>query len=98
MNIPEKITIAGITYKIEEHDQNTPELQYGEMNGQILYNKTLILLNKELSEQQKEMSLIHELAHAVCYALCLSRETITIDERFIESFSQLWYQIIQQLK
>ena len=43
------------------------------------------------------LSLIHELTHAVNDALNVSFTSIEIDERYVESFSRIWYQILEQL-
>lgn len=98
MNIPEKITIAGITYTINEVERESPELHYGGAIGYCDYQKGMINLDKNLKKDVKEVTLVHELIHGVLYSLNLSNETITLDERFVESFSQLLYQIFQQLK
>lgn len=97
MKIPSKITIAGIEYEINKYSSDSPEMHYGTANGYIDYEKTIINLNKNLNEQSIEISLIHELTHSVLLALNIANKDITTDERFVESFSQLWYQIIKQL-
>jgi len=98
MNIPSEIQIAGITYTINEVERESPELHYGGAIGYCDYQKGMINLDKNLKNDVKEVTLFHELVHGVLHALNLSNENIILDERFVESFSQLWYQIIQQLK
>lgn len=97
MKIPEKITIAGITYTINEVEQESPELHYGGAIGYCDYQKGLINLDKNLKEDVKEVTLVHELVHGVLHSLNLMNENVIIDERFVESFAQLWYQVIKQL-
>lgn len=97
MNIPKTITIAGIEYSINEVEQESPELHYGGAIGYCDYQKGLINIDKNLKKDIKEVTLIHELTHGVLKSLDLNNETITVDERFVESFSQIWYQVIKQL-
>lgn len=97
MNIPKTITIAGIEYSINEVEQESPELHYGGAIGYCDYQKGLINIEKNLKKDIKEVTLVHELTHGVLKSLDLNNETITVDERFVESFSQIWYQVIKQL-
>ena len=58
MNIPNKVKVGAIWYDVEEKD-NT------ENWGTVNFLKQTIALRKDLSHQQKEMTFIHELLHAV---------------------------------
>lgn len=97
MKIPEKITIAGIEYKINQCEQNSSKLGYDGFNGLCVYDSLCINLNKDQKPQGLEVTLIHELVHAALHTLNLNHEEVKLDERFVESFAQLWYQIIKQL-
>lgn len=97
MKIPKKITVAGIEYNINELDPECSELMYGGANGDIAYNTQLISLNKNLTQASKDITFIHEVVHAICHALNLNNQTVEIDERFVESFSQILLQVIKQL-
>jgi len=97
MKIPDTITVAGITYTIEEKEPDAVELDYGRLMGSQCGSHNIICIRKTLNEQQKKQALLHEVTHAICDALHVSDQQIWIDERFVESFSQLLFQVVQQL-
>lgn len=97
MKIPETITVAGIDYSIEEKEPDACELDYGRTTGSQCKGINLICIRETLSGQQKEQTVLHEITHAICDALNVSDRQIWIDERFVESFSQILYQVIKQL-
>lgn len=97
MKIPEKITIAGIEYTISKIPSNHSDLDYGRLCGSCFFREGFIKIRDDMKPDNENQTLLHELTHLVCDALNISQETIVVDERFVESFSQLWYQIIKQL-
>lgn len=97
LKIPETIEIAGITYKIQIKYPDAPELDYGTCKGSQINSKALITLRNDMEGDIKNQCFIHELVHAILDALAISHTTVTIDERFADSFSQLLYQVIKQL-
>lgn len=98
MKIPEKITIVGIDYEVKEVPINDPKLNYGHMTGSQYSVNQSICLSEDNKGDYKNQVFVHELVHAICDALNISHETIVIDERFVESFSQILYQVIKQLE
>ncbi len=97
MKIPEKLEVAGLVYTIEEHPSDSPMLNHGVLNGAQTKQACQICLNNQLPQQHKEMTFTHEFIHAICDALMISNQNVEIDERFVESFSQILYQVLKQL-
>jgi len=97
MNIPEKLEVAGITYDIKEVPKDDPDLNHGHLTGPQYMVKQWIKLSKENKGDYKGQCFTHEFVHAICDALDISNCNIEINERFVESFSQLLYQVIKQL-
>lgn len=97
MKIPDTITVAGITYTVEEKEPDSVELDYGHLRGSQSSLKNLISISNSLNEQQKEQTFLHEVTHSILDALALSEQQVWIDERFVESFSQILFQVVQQL-
>jgi hypothetical protein len=97
LKIPNKLDVAGITYKIKQLENEDPKLHYGSSDGIHDITRQLIILKDTLEGDYKNQVLCHEVVHAICDVLNISNETICIDERFVESFSQILYQVIKQL-
>lgn len=97
MKIPEKLEVAGLVYEIKQVPPDSVELNSGNANGLHSFQNCCIFLNKDMNTQQKELSLLHELTHAVNDTLNVSFTSIEIDERYVESFSRVWYQVLKQL-
>jgi Zn-dependent peptidase ImmA (M78 family) len=97
MIIKDKIQIAGLTYEIRQVHPDCIELNSGNANGLHSFQNCIIFLNESLSEQQKEITLLHELTHAVNDTLDVSFKDINCDERYVESFSRIWHQVMLQI-
>ena len=97
MKIPKEIEVAGIVYNIKKVEPEDPNLNHGNLVASQNKMNNLICLSNTLNDQQMGQSFTHEVVHAICDALDVSWEEIKVDERFVESFSQLLYQVIKQL-
>ena len=97
MKIPKQIEIAGIVYDIEIVKPDDPKLDYGRQMGLQDPKSCSIFLEHRLNEQVEAQVFIHEITHAILDALQISDREIMLDERFVESFSQLLHQVIKQL-
>lgn len=97
MKIPEKLEIRGLIYSIEDHPSDSVHLNNGVCNGTQTKQNCKICLNNQLNQQHKELTFTHETVHAILDALSISDREIMLDERFVESFSQILYQVIKQL-
>lgn len=90
MDIPNKITFAGITYTVKKVPQYSKELEgnWG-MHG---YKEQMIWLNEDLTGDVLEQVFLHEVTHAICEIINAGQ-----DENFVERFSQILLQVVQQL-
>ena len=93
MIIKDKIQIAGLIYEIKQMPPDSVELNSGSANGLHSFQNCII----SMSDQQKEITLLHELTHAVNDTLDVSFKDINCDERYVESFSRIWHQVILQI-
>jgi len=80
MNIPEKIKIGWKDYTIEKTDVSEKLLLNGAIcYGEIEYDDQIIRLNNSFSDEQKELTLIHEMLHGISnmYTLDMSEDVVT---------------------
>ncbi len=77
MKIPKLLKIGGIVYKVIEKNME-------ESCGECDRTTNTIILNKEMTQEQKEVTLIHEILHALNWEF----EEIEIGDivRHLESF------------
>lgn len=97
MKIPEKITVVGLEYDVQLKPGSSSELCSGGANGYHSSQTCVLIINSDLSDQQKEITFLHELTHAVHDALNISFDNIQLDERYVDSFSRVWYEILKQI-
>ncbi len=76
--------LAGVNWRIV--DTEMPDLGCSDAD-----NSTILLSNK-LRGQEREVTLLHEVVHAILFTMG-ERDH---DERFVEGFAQLLYQYEQQ--
>ena len=76
--------LAGMTWKIVDNEM--PDF------GCSLPDTCTILLSNKLKGQEREVTLLHEVVHAILFTMG-EREH---DERFVEGFAQLLYQYESQ--
>ena len=76
--------LAGMTWKIVDNEM--PDL------GCSLPDTCTILLSNKLKGQEREVTLLHEVVHAILFTMG-ERDH---DERFVEGFAQLLYQYESQ--
>ena len=79
MKIPKQLLVGGINYEVR--------LAKMKCAGIILRNCNLIKINKDLSKQQQEESLFHEIVHAINWEM---------SEKETELLAQALYQVLHQ--
>ena len=89
MKIPKKVKVGGITYKVNEVESVEGPSE-DKCWGRITYSKSEIRLLNKLEKKQKELTLIHELVHAL-FTHC----NIEQDENKVELISTALYMIIK---
>jgi len=79
-----KFKLAGITWVVKR----TPMADLGSTNP----DESVILINDKLEGQSYDVTLMHEIVHAILFTMGERNH----DERFVEGFAQLLYQYEQQ--
>lgn len=89
MKIPKKVKVGGITYKVSE--VNCVESPNEDKSwGRITYSQSEIRILNKLEQKQKELTLIHELIHAL-FTHC----NIEQDENKVKLISTALYMLIK---
>lgn len=83
MNIPKKLKIGGHQFRVELVEGNN--LDEDNTCGKCDKNKNTILISKSLSQSQKEVTLFHEIIHAVNGEL---------EEEIVDSLAEQLYQVL----
>jgi len=86
--IPEKLKVAGIDYQIQEVEEIDDDPS---MMGSCLYQRTIIKIKSNMSNDKKEQTLIHELLHA-CFNEAGFNEQ---DEDVINRVGIVLYQVLK---
>jgi hypothetical protein len=97
MKIPEKLEVAGIVYTLEDVSPDHPELDHGRLRASQVESKAKMYFRNTIEGDVRGQAFTHEMVHAVMDSLGISMCDVTIDERFVESFSQILYQVLKQL-
>lgn len=88
------LNIGGTVYNIIEKEPCTDLIHGGQVcDGEIVYSKNVININSSLQSQQKENTLIHEMVHGILYFT--GYEQLRCDEQFVNSFSNVLYQVLK---
>lgn len=88
MIFPENLKIGGITYKLKVVP-TWPGRTEGDHDGECFYdqkNGNIIYIGAELSQEAKEVTLIHEALHAM---------NATMDHEFLDSLAEQLYQFLK---
>jgi len=105
MQIPDTLTIVGIDYKVCFNDG---AIHTVDEEGQKIKHETVanvdflncqINISKELTEQIVDLSFIHEVVHAILFAMGYQMEMSTMpnNEEFVEGFAQILLQVVNQI-
>ncbi|OPY26904.1 MAG: hypothetical protein A4E27_00645 [Methanobacterium sp. PtaU1.Bin242] len=96
MKIPEKITIGGVTYNIT-FSENIGGNE--NQTGDIDFHNAQIWISKDTDKDVQKLTFYHEVVHGIFMALGYGNDDkITIDERFVDSFSHYLIQFVEQLE
>lgn len=89
----DKLKILATEYKIEEVEQID---KYQRLLGQIEYVEQTIKIDKNISEDMKKETLIHEILHGVLEKL--GYEELNEDEQKIHSIASTMYLVLKENK
>jgi Zn-dependent peptidase ImmA (M78 family) len=85
-----KISILGLTYRVNEVEvvnKNIPR------NGEINFIEQVIKIDKTLSEERKQITLLHEIIHGICEQLQFNE--IGDNEQMVQGFALALHQILK---
>ena len=86
-----KIKILATEYKVEEVEQID---KYQRLLGQIEYTEQTIKIDKNISEDMKRETLIHEILHGILEKL--GYETLNQDEQKVHSIASTMYLALKE--
>lgn len=89
----DKLKILATEYKVEEVEQID---KYQRLLGQIEYAEQIIKIDKNISEDMKKETLIHEILHGVFEKL--GYEELNDDEQKVQSISSTLYLVLKENK
>lgn len=83
-----KVNICGIPHNVVyvNDEFNNIDTHF----GQIDYGKAMIKINKEVSKEQQNEALCHEMLHGIL--VHIGKEELSRDESFVQSLSNAIYQ------
>lgn len=93
MNIPERVKIGWREYTIEQGEHRTDE-KGGDLYGQIEYEAGKIYLYEKLDNDNKAVTLLHEIIHGILYLAGRTKDRK--NEGLIECLSENLYQVIKE--
>ena len=94
MKIPRNVNIGGIIFNINLVSGKTNNsLHERDYLGNIDYEKCVITIDGDLNQQQKEVTLLHELMHGIANHFCIEVEEVGIDR-----LSRGIYQVLKDNK
>jgi len=91
LNIPDSIKIGWRNYAITQGEHRSGD-SGGDLYGEISYEKRQIFLYEKIDDDEKSVTLLHEIAHGILYNMGSELRT---DENFITAFSENLYQVIK---
>lgn len=90
MNV-KKIKILATEYEVEEVEQID---KYERLIGQIEYSEQKIKIDKNISEDMKKETLIHEIIHGILEKLGLNE--LNEDEQKVQSIATTLYLVLKE--
>lgn len=87
--IPKKFSIFGLTYRVTQPKKVDKDDNWGEHS--VVHKR--IKVKKDLNQEQKEITYLHELIHTVLDNL--EYNELSSNEVFVERFSKALHQILK---
>lgn len=86
--LPKNINVAGINYEVREVEGLAAEHDLG---GQILYEKGIIKIDADMSQDKKEQVLVHEIIHSIINEAGYNEQ----DEEMVTRLGIVLYQVLK---
>lgn len=91
MNIPETVKIGWRNYVITQGEHRAGN-NGGDLYGEILYEERKIYLYGKADEDEKSVTLLHEIAHGILYNM---GSELRGNENFVTAFTENLYQVMK---
>ena len=91
MNIPNKIQIAGKTIDIVMEDMKDIDYCW----GKTYFGTGKIGIAKNMSDEQKQITFIHELVHMIFETM--GESELRDNEKIVHGLAELLYQVVKQI-
>lgn len=91
MNIPESVKIGWRNYTIEQGEHRSGD-NGGDLYGEITYEKRHIFLYDKMDEDEKNVTLLHEITHGILFNM---GSLLRTDELFITALTENLYQVMK---
>jgi hypothetical protein len=91
MNQNKQVNILGLTYSIEEVDVVNKMIP---RQGEIDFVSQTIKIDKEMSEDRKNIVLLHEVIHGICEQLGF--DEVGDNERVVQGLAVALYQVFNE--
>lgn len=89
MLIPKKFKLFGLTFKVTQPYKITSKDEHW---GECSIAKKSIKVKRSLNREQKEITYLHEITHAILDTL--EYTDLSHDEQFVERFSKALHQVL----
>lgn len=88
LKIPKRFKIFGLTFKVTQPWKIDKDNSWGECS----ISKKSIKVKRSLNKEQKEITYLHEVTHAILDSL--EYNELSHDEEFVERFSKALHQVL----
>ena len=96
MNIPKKFRVGGVDYSVKQVEHCGTNDDFGLWRPQGIIEIATQAGGYEVSESQKKQTFLHELTHAILFAM--GKEELNDDESFVNTFSSFLAEAINTME
>lgn len=95
-NIPKKLKVGGVDYSVKQVEHCGTDDNFGFWRPQGIIEVANQAGGYEVSESKKKQTFLHELTHAILFAM--GKEELNDDESFVNTFSSFLSEAINTME
>ena len=95
-NIPKKLKVGGVDYSVKQVEHCGTDDNFGFWRPQGIIEVANQAGGYEVSESKKKQTFLHELTHAILFAM--GKEELNDDESFVNTFSSFLSEAIDTME
>lgn len=95
-NIPKKLKVGGVDYSVKQVEHCGTDDNFGFWRPQGIIEVANQAGGYEVSESKKKQTFLHELTHAILFAM--GKEELNEDESFVNTFSSFLSEAINTME